>query len=169
MGLLTSTGLSLTGLACGPNLELRKEADLLPRRTGKFTLKVKNPLGETEITWPLGWRRPETGIYILHIEPGALSRGLPYYADNNPPSHVTKVDFRIVTFIDVWKDPIELRGLLGRDILLPPEEDSWRLPVKEIDFSKPHILATSWRNWEFQEVIWDGKLLRLKNSGGPVV
>ena len=119
-----------------------------------FTYEQKGPNGRSEVFLPLGETHPETGRYTLHLSPEVLIKN-PLSVD----SVIKHPEFRIeVTMIAQDVNRLLIHALVGR----AEEEvarDGWEGVVNNPELAQAHILTASWKDWEFQEVTWDGNIL----------
>ena len=128
-----------------------------------FTYEQKSPNGRTEVFLPLGETHPETGRYTLHLSPEVLIKN-PISVD----SVIKHPEFRIeVTMIAQNVNRLLIHALVGR----AEEEvarDGWERVINNPELAQAHILTTSWKDWEFQEVAWDGNILLPQSDAGDL-
>ena len=142
-------GTTLSFLLVGLGCERKK-------REKEFILEAAVPIGREKLFLPFGENRPETGQYALFIEQGSLIN-----KSSVGVSVVKDPQIRLEIIISSSYPKLIIEGGIGQFADEEPRS-IYQTFISKVDFNQPHTLITSWQNWQFKEVRWDGNILSSK-------
>ncbi len=149
---------AVTIAACGdvPGIEVGREPVDIIEKTETF--------GKTQLFLPKGDRSGDQGVYLSTLKEDALNAEFDYVEKLSSP---TKPPFSLK--VSFFKSPkIQGETVIVAGIINNQSGEivrGWTAQfVTEIE--KVHKLKVAWRNWKFNEILWDDKPLKKQDAPG---